>query len=169
MKLAPIQESAEAFVARLPAVPWFTALGEPLSDPHVPRIDHWHEWKGPESADGEVIALSLRHQEWHDQLLAAHPQREAELDDLWQRVHDHVMTTAAPNAPYDPDADAWHAPTLAVWQAVWTAGLVAWHLACDEPIPRDLQAQWTWYVRGHWPCGYAYLTSDGEPGPLRIY
>lgn len=168
MRSEPIEESVEKFIARLPEVPWFTALGQPVSDPDVPRLRHWREWKGPESEGGEVIALSLRRQAWHDQLRAAHPQRQAELDHLWERVREHVMTAAA-RIPYDPDADSWHAPTLAVWQAVWTAGLIAWHLACDESIPHDLLEQWTWYARGHWPCGYAYLTTDGEPGPLQIY
>ncbi|MCD4668913.1 MAG: hypothetical protein K8S14_00555, partial [Actinomycetia bacterium] len=147
----------------------FAALGQPVSDPSVPRLQDWDEWKGPESAGGEVIALALRHQDWHDALLEAHRGQEAELQALWQRVNERVMAAAADKAPYDPDADSWHAPTMAVWQAVWTAGLIAWYLACGESIPLDLAQQWRWYARGHWPCGYAYLTPDEAPGPLQIY
>jgi hypothetical protein len=162
-------ESVNEFLRRLNEVPWFSALGDPVSEQGVPRINNWEEWKGPESAGGEVIALSIRHQAWHDALLADHPERETELASLWKRVVDRVMAAAADKVPYDPDADAWHPPTAAVWQAEWTAGLVAWHLACGVPIPADLAKQWDWYTRGHWPCAYAYLAPDGTPGPLRIY
>jgi hypothetical protein len=161
--------TADEFLARLPALLWFAHVGQPIPDSNVPRIRHWDEWAGPEEKSGRIIALSLRHQAWHDALLAAHPEQRADLEALWSRVTDVVMGAAAERIPYDPDADAWHAPTTALWQAVWTAGLVAWHLASDEPIPADLAEQWAWYARGHWPCGYAYLKAGGEPGPLQIY
>ena len=159
----------KAFLSYLPTVPWFANVGQPLTDPDVPRIWDWDAWAGPEEETGRIITLSLRHQDWQGALLAAHPEQEAELEALWQRVADIVMNAATGKTPYDPDADAWHAPTTAVWQAVWTAGLAAWRLACNEPIPPDLAHQWDWYARGHWPCGYAYLSEDGAPGPLEIY
>ncbi len=157
------------FLARLPTVPWFSTVGQPVADPNVPRIGDWDEWAGPEEETGRIMELSLRHQSWRDTLLAAHPEREAELKALWQQAADAVTSAAADKLPYAPDADAWHAPTLAVWQAQWTAGLIAWYLACGAPIPADLARQWAWYARGHWPCGYAWLTPDGEPGPLQVY
>jgi len=161
--------TVEAFLAHLLKVPWFAHVGQSIADPGVPRLGTWDEWAGPEEESGRIIALSLQHQDWRDALLAAHTRREAELETLWQRVNDAVMSAATGKLPYDPDADAWHAPTTAVWQAVWTAGLVAWHLACEAPIPPDLAQQWDWYARGHWPCGYATLTPDGMPGPLQVY
>jgi hypothetical protein len=157
------------FMGQLSNVPWFSRVGQPISDPNISRIWEWDEWAGPEEETGRIISLSLRHQHWHDVLLAAYPERKAELEALWRRVAESVMAAAVDKAPYDPDADSWHAPTAAVWQAVWTAALIAWHLACDEPIPPDLTRQWDWYERGHWPCGYVYLEGDGEPGPLQIY
>ena len=157
------------FLARLPAVPWFAHVGQPIADPAVPRIGDWDAWAGPEEETGRIIALSLRHQDWRDALLAAHPEHEVELEAVWQQAADAVMSAAADKLPYDPDADSWHAPTLAVWQAQWTAGLIAWYLACDTPIPDDLARQWAWYARGRWPCGYAWLTPDDEPGPLEVY
>ncbi len=161
--------TVEEFPARLPAVFWFAHLGQPLPEDNVVRIWDWDEWAGPEEESGRIIALSLCHQEWHDSLLAAHPERRAELGEIWSRVTEIVMGAATRGIPYAPEADAWHGPTMAVWQAVWTAGLVAWHLACDEAIPADLAQQWDWYARGHWPCGYAYLKADEEPGPLEVY
>jgi hypothetical protein len=162
-------DRAAAFVASLDAAPWFAALGAPVADPSVPRIASWDEWPGPESAAGEIVALSLQHQAWHDALLEAHPACQAALNELWDEVQRRVMAAAAGKVPYEAGADAWHPPTMAVWQGVWTAGLVAWHMACDAPIPSDLARQWAWYARGHWPCGYASLTPEGDPGPLLVY
>jgi len=159
----------DEFLARLPAIPWFAHVGQPVADPDIPRIWDWDEWAGPEEETGRIMALSLWHQDRHDALLAAHPAREAELAALWERVAEAVLSAAQNKLPYDPDADSWHAPTLAVWQAQWTAGLIAWLMVCGEPIPDDLARQWAWYARGHWPCGYAYLTANEEPGPLQIY
>jgi hypothetical protein len=165
MSTGPLAE----FLALLPDIPWFARVGQAVSDPDVPRIGGWDEWAGPEEESGRIVALSLRHQEWYDALLAAHPEWEAELHGLWQRVADAVLNAAKDELPYDPDGDSWHAPTLAVWQAQWTAGLMAWHLACAEPLPADLAQQWDWYARGHWPCGYAYLKDEEKPGPLEVY
>ena len=161
--------TCDDFLARLPDVPWFAKVGQPISDPNVSRIRAWDEWAGPEEETGRIVALSLQQQDWYDALLETHSERDTELESLLQRVARSVMAAAADKVPYDPEADSWHAPTMAVWQAIWTAGLIASHLACDEPIPADLAQQWNWYARGHWPCGYAYLETDGEPGPLQIF
>ncbi len=117
--------TVEAFLADLPTVPWFAKVGQPIAGDSVPRIWTWEEWAGPEEESGRIVALSLRHQDWHDALLAAHSTKEAELETLWHGVAGIVLACVPEHVPYDPDADAWHAPTLAVWQAVWTAGLVA--------------------------------------------
>lgn len=161
--------NADEFLTWLPIIPWFAHVGQPLSDSNIPRIWDWDAWAGPEEETGRIITLSLRHQDWHDALLTAHPEREAELRALWQRAAEAVLCAAQDKLPYDPHADAWHAPSMAVWQAQWTAGLIAWYLACGVPIPADLAQQWDWYARGHWPCGYATLTPEGEPGPLEVY
>ena len=96
------------FLARLPTVPWFSTVGQPVADPNVPRIGDWDEWAGPEEETGRIMELSLRHQSWRDTLLAAHPEREAELKALWQQAADAVTSAAADKLPYAPDADAWH-------------------------------------------------------------
>ncbi|HNT77992.1 MAG TPA: hypothetical protein PKH77_23510 [Anaerolineae bacterium] len=75
------------------------------------------EWAGPEEEAGRIITLSLRHQDWRDTWLAAHPERQSEPEALWQQAADAVMSAAQDKLPYDPAADSWHAPTLAVWQA----------------------------------------------------
>ena len=74
--------TVEAFLADLPTLPWFANVGQPITDRDVPRIWAWDEWAGPEEETGRIIALSLRHQDWHDALLAVHPEREPELKTL---------------------------------------------------------------------------------------
>lgn len=95
--------------------------------------------------------------------------QRGDLSALWDRVHAAVFHAASPKVPYDPREDAWHGPTTAVWQAAWTAGLIALCMKTGQRIPSDLQEQWAWFVRGHWPSGYARLDTNDEPGPLLLY
>jgi hypothetical protein len=48
-----------------------------------------------------------------------------------------------------------------VWEAGFTAALVACVLACGWPLPDDLVEVWAWFEAGHWPSGFA-----GKPGDL---
>jgi hypothetical protein len=61
--------------------------------------------------------------------------------------------------PFDPAQDAWHGPTLCVWQAAYAAGLIMCVLGSGWPVPEDLAEEWNWYLAGHWPAGLA-----GYPG-----
>ncbi len=156
------------FLAQLETVPWFCNTGRPARpDATVERISAWEEWPGPEEpAIGE---LSFRHQDLYERIMAEAGQQRTALTGLWEAIHAAVFQRAASRVPYDAKQDAWHGPTTAVWQAAWTAGLIGLCLRTGRGVPPELQEQWSWYVRGHWPSGYASLGPDGRLGPLLVY
>jgi hypothetical protein len=156
------------FLAQLEAVPWFSNLGRPTPpDAGVERISAWDAWPGPEEpAIGE---LSFRHQELYDRITAEAGAERAGLTELWEAIHAAVFRRATSRVPHGATQDAWHGPTAAVWQAAWTAGLVGLCLRTGRPVPPELQEEWSWYARGHWPSGYRSLGPDGRPGPLLVY
>jgi hypothetical protein len=74
------------------------------------------------------------------------------------------MDQAIPNVPeYRADEDAWYGPTACVWQAGYTAALVAGHVLFGCSLPDPIAEQWMWFREGHWPCGYA------EDPPPNLY
>lgn len=155
------------FVANLEAVPWFNSVGQPLpADTTAQQLHRWEDWPGPE--EPAILELSERQQALHDELLASAPERCRDLETVWERVSEIVIRLGASAVPYDANEDAWHGPTTAVWQASWTAGLVAWCIMLGREIPADLQEQWHWFVLGHWPSGYTLVKADGRPGPLLV-
>jgi hypothetical protein len=113
------------------------------------------------------LELSQRHQELFDSILADAGQQRPALSELWDRIHAAVFSAAASRISYDPNQDTWHGPTMAVWQAAWTAGLIGLCLETGRSIPPELAEQWTWFNRGHWPSGYVWL--KGQRGPLLVY
>jgi hypothetical protein len=163
------QYSAVArFVAELESIPWFRNIGRPLPpDAVAKQLRRWEDWPGPE--EPAVFELSERQQALYDELMAESGARRAELLNLWDRVHKRVITCATSAVPYDPAQDSWHAPTVAVWQAALTAGLIALCTWLRRPVPEDLQQQWNWFVLGHWPSGYSRYGPDDRRGPLLVY
>lgn len=161
--------SPEEFLEELKAIPWFRNIGRSTAaDAGLKRIHRWKDWPGPN--DPAVSELSFRQQDLHDAILAKGADNRAEMVVLWDRVHAVVLELAAAVVPYDPKQDSWHAPTMAAWQAAWTAGLVGLFQQSGRPIPTDLQEQWNWFVRGHWPCGYAHKPTDTDRAPpLCVY
>jgi hypothetical protein len=150
------------FESRLAETAWFTALGAPSPwDEGCVRIRDWDDWPGPENALGE--AFGLMGQEFRDAVVATGDRPAAELDAVFDRVGEAVMTRARAAVPFDPDEDAWHAPTQCVWDAAYTAGVIATVLACGRPAPGDLVELWNWYEAGHWPGGFAAEPGD-DPG-----
>jgi hypothetical protein len=157
----------EKFLKELESVPWFKNIGKPLPEVATARqFCRWEDWPGPE--EPAIFELSKRLQSLYDEILARSAERREELTRLWDRVHKIVFTCASPAVPYDPDKDSWHGPTAAVWQAAWTAGLIAWCVLLGCQIPVELQEQWEWFVRGHWPSGYAEVWADDRLGPLLV-
>jgi hypothetical protein len=154
------------FLREVQAVPWFSNLGQPIPESNVPRIYKWDEWPGP--LDDEILECSLRQQRLYDQIMGPSEAPET-LQRIWDDIHALVFRDAAPKVRFDPLEDAWHAPSAAVWHAAWTAGLIGLCLQTGHPIPDDLQEQWQWFLKGHWPSGYASLKADGEPGPLLVF
>ena len=154
------------FLAQLEAVPWFSSIGRPTAaDAGAVRMSAWEDWPGPEEPG--ILELSLRHQDLYDRVLAEAGDQRPALAELWEAIHAAVFQRAAPRVPYDPAGDAWHGPTTAVWQAAWTAGLIGLCLRTGRPIPLELQEQWAWFARGHWPSGYA--AGCGDNGRLLVY
>ena len=113
---------------------------------------------GPENASVEAFALAQ--QDMKDRIFAEAP-ATADVPTLFDRVNTLVMEQARRFVPFDPGQDAWHAPTLCVWEAGYTAALVACVLACGWTVPGDLAEIWAWFEAGHWPSGFA-----AEPGDL---
>jgi hypothetical protein len=156
------------FLAQLEAVPWFSSTGRPMPpDLGVERMSAWEDWPGPE--EPAIRELSFQHQELYDRIMAEAGDQRAALTELWEAIHAAVFRRASSRVPYDPNQDVWHGPTVAVWQAAWTAGLIGLCLRTGRPVPPKLQEQWSWYARGHWPSGYASLGPDGRLGPLLVY
>jgi hypothetical protein len=159
---------ADDLLSQLDAIPWFSKIGEPAPDDSgVERIYRWEEWPGPE--EPSVLQLSIRQQALYDSIMGEAGGRRGDLSALWDRIHTAVFRATASAVPGDPQQDAWHAPTTAVWQAAWTAGLVGLCRQTGRPVPQDLQHQWAWFARGHWPCGYARQGADDKPGRLLVY
>lgn len=160
--------SVEDFLAQLETISWFGNLGNPiLPRSGVEQIYRWEDWPGPE--EPPILELSLRQQILYDSIMSDAGEQQGDLSALWDRIHAVVFRAAAPKVPYDPQQDSWHGPTTAVWQAAWTAGLIGLCLQLGRFVPPELEEQWIWFLRGHWPSGYANLGAGGRLGPLLVY
>lgn len=150
--MSSLDEKAIAdYLQQLAALPWFSQLGKPLSDAAACRqIFSWDEWPGPEEQSVAEIAQS--HQALYDELMAS--ESAVELQAIWKRIEAVVLPLAKSSVPYDDELDTWHGPNLAVWQAVWTCGLIGFCRYQKRPIPLDLQTQFDWFAKGRWPCDW---------------
>jgi hypothetical protein len=156
------------FIQDLEAVAWFKNVGQPLPPAtNARQLRQWEDWPGPE--EPAIFELTERQQALRDELLAHAQERREELNNLWTRISEMVCRLAAAAVPYDANKDSWHGPNAAVWQASWTAGLVAWCLLLGRQIPAELQEQWRWFVLGHWPSGYSVVWADDGLGPLLVF
>lgn len=133
----------------LARVAWFAHLGEPSPwDGGCVRISAWEQWPGPENALGETFALSFQDIR-HGIFAACSPTPADDLQVLFDRVCAAVRNRAAAAVPlYDPEHDAWHAPTQCAWDAGYVGALIACVLACGWPVPEDLVEVWNWYEAG---------------------
>lgn len=164
----------ERFVAELYSIPWFSNIGKPTPpEAGVERIYAWEDWLGPDEPGNS--RLFEGQQRLYDSMMDGAGNEKERLAALWDRIHAAVFRAAAPRVPYDPNQDCYHTPSTAVWCAAWTAGLVGLCLASRRPVPPELQEQWEWFVRGHWPSGYASLggwtmdDDDEEHGRLVVF
>ena len=146
---------------RIRATPLFEKLGVLIPDANNPRIRQWDEWPGPEDPGPQAIAH--RQQDLHDALLP--PADEQKWRSALQLVVDH----AAKLIPYDPDEDAWHAPSIAAWGAAWTFALEHLHMSLGISLPKDIAAQLHWYERGHWPCSLIGEAAGDSPEDYVVF
>lgn len=159
--------SPEEFLRSLAQIPWFARLSEPCSRDHqVVRIREWDEGPGPESPQGEDVGT--RTQAWRDAVIEDAGHLKPEIEALWERIQQAVFERACDAVPFDSKEDAWHGPTMAVWHAAWVAGVIGCSLLLGREIPLEVMDQWSWFVEGHWPCGYAYEPLEGEPVVLLV-
>src|SRR3974390_1829495 len=152
--------TSDSFLASLAQVHWFAAIGQPLEDEEVVRLASCSDWPGPE--DPRVQTFFTLQQSFKDELEALSGDRRSELGALWDLIHQRVLHTASAVIGYSPAEDAWHGPTTAAWPAAWTAGLIAWCQALQQPVPGWLAQQWMWFRRGRWPAGFASLDASGR-------
>jgi hypothetical protein len=153
----------EAFLEQLEKVPWFANVGKPIPLTRgVKQIHSWEEWPGPEDTD----EIHLDQQALYDEIMENAKENQPSLELLWNRIHDTVERVARKTVPYDPNKDAWHGPTLAVWHAAWTAGLIGLCLQLNRPISPELQEQWRWFLQGHWPF---FSQSDSSKENLVVF
>jgi len=163
-----VDQAVARFIQDVAAVPWFKNVGQRLpAETNARQIHRWEDWPGPE--EPAILELSERQQALHYGLLASAQERREELQDLWERISEIVVRLAAAAVPYDANKDSWHGPNAAVWQASWTAGLVAWCILLRRQIPAELQEQWHWFELGHWPSGYSVVWADDRLGPLLVF
>ena len=154
-------QSVLDFLAELERIPWFENIGKDVSPTaHVEQIHEWQEWPGPE--DSSLDEAGVWQQSLHDEIYSSARDKSTQLAELWNRIHTIVFRDAAPKVPYDPDQDAWHAPSVAVWDAAWAAGLIGLCIYLNRTIPTELQQQWAWFVQGHWPCGWRGEFPNGK-------
>jgi len=152
--------SISEFVNQLQTIRWFANLGKPLTqDAECRRIHDWNSWPGPE--EPSVAEIHDRHQALYDELMAG--ERSAELKELWDRIESIVLRNAAVGVPYDSEQDTWYPPNMAVWQAIWTAGLMGLCMHLGHPVPPELRTQWEWFAQGHWPCDCDGDFPSGKP------
>jgi len=154
------------FLAQLENIAWFGQIGQrlPASDKSH-QIFRWVDWPGPE--EPSVFSIHDRQQALYDELTETVPQQDkAAASEFWNAVQASVLRSASTAVPYDPGQDAWHAPTTAVGHAAWTAGLVGLCLLLQHPIPQDVQAQWNYFLQGHWPCAWE---GDYPEGNMLVY
>ena len=138
----------------LVSVKWFAEVSQPSSwDELSVRLADWDEWPGPENP--RVLDLALELQSLHDAVSGgATEDRRPDLEQRMSDINQRVLNDAKNYVAFDPEQDAWHGPTQCVWDAAYTAGVIAGFQFLGWPVAEDLVELWAWYRSGHWPCGF---------------
>lgn len=138
------------FERSLGAIRWFCRVGL-MDDDSADRLASWEDWAGPEAHSVQQLFDPLSELIDPTMNLADSTALQA----IFDRVRSYVMDVASACVPYDPNEDAWHAPTTAVWHAGSLAGLMAMYVALGREAPPNVPVQWSWFCRGHWPAALA--------------
>jgi len=157
----------DGFIQLVESIPWFEHIGEPITNPELPRLYDWDGWGIPE--DSTIALLHIRQQELYDEIMDRNPAHSTDLADSFRQVVRMVIELARKRVPYDEAEDSYYAPNAAVHQAGWTAGLVALCQMTDRELPLEIQTQWYWFREGHWPAAFTAIGSDYEPVSLEAF
>lgn len=150
----------DSFATSIAQFNWFHAIGQPLLEDGVVRLDSFDDWPGPETKIVDALFVEL--QRFKDDLKSISGDRISELEVLWHNIYRSVIEVAGSAIKYDPKEDAWNARWAATNEGAWTAALMAWHLALDQEIPELLKEVWSWFQKGRWPAGFAVLDQNGK-------
>ena len=148
------------FLHELELVRWFSNIGKHVESTEVEQIHSWKEWRGPE--DSGLVEISCRQQELYDELESLAGRPIPNVNQIWEHIHSEVFRNSTDKIPYEEGRDTWYGPTAAVWHAAWTAGLIGLCEFLNRPVPADLNNQWGWFVKGHWPCGWVGEFPNGK-------
>ncbi len=152
------------FLHELRQVRWFSNIGKTVGSSSIEQIHSWKEWRGPE--DSGLVEISCRQQELLDELESSASQTVPKVGPIWEHIRAEVFRASRETIPYDNERDTWHGPNAAVWHAAWTAGLIGLCHFLERPAPPDLNDQWSWFLKGQWPCGWV---AEFPNGKLLVY
>lgn len=154
----------EKFLRELEQVRWFSNIGKRVETTVVEQIYDWGEWRGPE--DSGLVEISCRQQELYDELESSAGHTVPTMGQIWAYIHSEVFRNSTDSIPYQEGRDTWDGPTAAVWHAAWTAGLIGLCRFLKRTVPADVNDQWSWFLKGHWPCGWV---GEFPTGKLLVY
>jgi len=138
------------FERSLGSIRWFCRIGL-MDDDSAAHLGSWDDWPGPEAPSVQSLFDPLSELIDRTIGLSDLPVLQA----IFERVRSNVVDAASVLVPYDPNQDAWHAPTTAVWHASSLAGLMAMYVVLGIDAPPNVIVQWRWFCRGHWPAAVA--------------
>jgi hypothetical protein len=156
-----VRPTAAEFIADALRLPWFARIGQPSDrDDTCVRLAGWNDWSPTDDYD----QFTEHQQGWVDAIgLFARTFDRPDVTDLFERTRGQVVDAARRHVPYDDEADGYHPPSVAVWNAAYTAATVACFLELGWRVPVDLEQRWAWFAAGYWPCD-----RDGDRPPYRL-
>ncbi|WP_193166208.1 hypothetical protein [Microbulbifer hainanensis] len=151
-----MNQAFEAFVQNLDSVDLFGSVGKNLID-YPERILSWDEWQGPECE--RVSAIHFQQQAYCDKLIS----EDQDLIVYWDKLLDFCLEKAKERVPFVEGEDVWYAPNIAAYHAAWTFALQAIFILEEICPPIELEAQWEWFEKGHWPAELSPASTQESP------
>jgi len=148
---------------RLDDADLFRNIGQPLQlgERSAGQIHTWDEWCGPEADEG--AALGAVWQATYDAC------QLADTDALYSQAAMQLVAWVGRYVPYNVREDAWHAPSAACWQAVWSFLLEYYCMSRGLPLQASLAAQLLWFRAGRWPCALVRPDKAGRTDSYVVF